>query len=195
MKIINRTKCPDEILKNLVLKSAETFRECTGLPLHLDRRCPWHEGYEHPGVVIQFTQAKHKPYVSGTCWETELAKANGKFHATDGGWMRIKLPAPRHFSLPLPKARVLWETLLHEWTHISDYQRRASGDWVTYSHDEKRIGGRRPNWENRPEEIRAEKNREKVIEKNKDDGGDELLEWALWYDRRIQENKKRLFGE
>ena len=140
MKIINRTKCPYMILENLVRKSAETFRKCTGLPLHLDRRCPWHEGYDHSGVVVQFTQRKCHPAPSGVCWETEMAKANGKFHATDGGWMRIALPAPRRYTSALTNAQILWKLIHHECTHICDYQRRASGDWVTFSSDEKRIG-------------------------------------------------------
>jgi hypothetical protein len=83
-------------------------------------------------------------------------RVRGRCIDTDGGYFTITLPQVLHCdpSLfdPLKRAENFFQTAVHEWGHIRDYQN--GGTW-RLPWARKRAGNRRANWGDRPEERRA----------------------------------------
>jgi len=81
----------------------------------------------------------------------------------DGGFMRLVLPPPAYFAANLPHlavktARRIYEIAIHEWVHIADMQ-EGGLEWSVCG-----ASGRRPAWEERPEEQRARDAAEEAME-------------------------------
>jgi len=77
---------------------------------------------------------------------------------TTGGWIEMQ---PRHSLDPLRMAGEFFETALHEFAHVLDFQT----GFLPWSR--RGPSGRRPAWQNRPEEIRAENAKDAALEKIK----------------------------
>lgn len=128
MKLYNKTKCPDSILKPLLIAAGKSV------------------GARTTSVVVKVTQTHlQRRMSSGTAcrmlfvysWHLRNLKCRrnqkrfgtgepplGKPIWTDGGWIEVRLPAKGTFGNldPLGQAEYFYEVAQHEWGHIRDYQ-------------------------------------------------------------------------
>lgn len=150
MKLYNKTKCPDKLLKPLLTLAGKSV------------------GARTSGVVVKVTQgrgyysratAKKCNYVYS--WhlkgrrtgEERKQRKRGRLIKTDGGYFFIALPAKCEKFTGIggtDRARAFYDTAQHEWGHIRDYQ---SG---CYTPSPRTPSGRRIQWRDRPAEIRAD---------------------------------------
>ena len=166
MKLYNRTDCPDDVLAPMLKRAARAI------------------GARHGKVVVIVTQNRSKR-ITGECLACAWVRASrpgwrGPKIATDGGYMHLRLPEAGPDD-PVRTAERLWEVMLHEWGHIRDFQH--GGSW-SMAWSRKGSSGRRPRWADRPEEIRANAMCHDAL--REDDGGDDMLAYALWYEEPSQ---------
>lgn len=145
MKLYNYTTISDGILKPMFSKSARFAKARSS------------------GVVVivkQRTQNCMYNHTSGNvirCWKVKVGCSTigegGKWVTTDKARMLITLPHVRTYHKHTRMANDVYEIMLHEWAHIADHQ----NDDGTLEWSGCNSRGRRPNWKNRPEEIRAER--------------------------------------
>lgn len=138
MKLLNRTRLSDQILRRLLVKAARSV------------------GARSSHVVVQVNPARQ---ASGGARRCAAIRLGGRWYDTDGGWFKIALPTRDLAAVPDPEAwlrRVANDFLQvaqHEWGHIRDFQ-DPNQDILPFSRRGR--NGRRPRHDGRPEEIRAE---------------------------------------
>ena len=133
MKIYNRTRIADSILES-VLKVASL-----GI------------GVRTSGVIVK-TNVGIYGYSRGNAVKCICVKIKGRWIETDGGRIMITLPtlsAKSNIKNFISCAVNFFNTAKHEWSHIRDFQNGVE-IWSIKNNN------RRPKWQNRPEEIRAE---------------------------------------
>jgi len=154
--ILNRSGIPDHLLYPVV--------ELAGIAVHA----------RTDGVVVRVSQS----YI--LCWPYGIAYRDSKYPRLctldeytlqraclpcplDGGTIKVTTVGPRACHRhPYGAQRMDWpaycwmftELVAHEWFHVREFQDERQG--VQYSWAAAGLGGRRPRWETRPEEIRAQ---------------------------------------
>lgn len=146
MRMFNKTKCPDELLKPLLILAGRSV------------------GAKTSRVVVKVTQGRSY-YSRGTAeaahyvytWHLKGRRTGkkstlGRKIRCIGGFFTIALPAKCEKFTGIggtDRARAFYETAQHEWGHIRDYQ---SGN---YLRSPRTPSGRRIRWRDRPAEIQA----------------------------------------
>lgn len=142
MKLYNKTKCPDEILRPLLVAAGKSVGARTGK------------------VIVKVTQSQSQCSRGLTSGHTfvynwhlrrkRLKKKKNHGHTiyTDGGWFRISLPAKSRFG-NYSNAKNFYEVAQHEWSHIKHQQQNI------YQYTPRTPSGRRVAWGDRPCEIAA----------------------------------------
>ncbi len=129
MKLYNRTRIPDEVLRALLVKAGRSVGARTG------------------NVAVQVNPANVTS--KGCAYNWDLLRIRGQWVKVDGFF---KIWLARKTSDPIQSAQNFLLTARHEFGHIRDYQ--AGGrDRLEWSR--RGPGGRRPLHDSRPEEIRA----------------------------------------
>ena len=147
MKIYNRTKIPNEIIERVLLKASKGIGQV-----------------RTTDVVVKISSGQYT-YSRGNALSCDLIKVNGKWIKTDGGRIKITLPADLQKKDSDPTwnnrrdfvkcASSFFETAKHEWSHVKDYQdEKKFNKRLEWSRENK--NGKRPKWSTRPEEIRAQ---------------------------------------
>lgn len=177
MKWYNKTKCPDSILKPLLVAAGKSV------------------GARTSKVVVKVTQgmryySRGKAYRLNVVYGWHLRGrrkpsavdrgAKGRCVETDGGYIQITLPKRRPPLLPrecldvIELAQEFYKMAQHEWAHVRDFQ---SG---TRFNVPRTPGGRRLAWRDRPIEISAMNH----VDDAKELPVDNLVfELAVWLDR------------
>lgn len=147
MKLYNKTKCPDEILRPLLVAAGKSV------------------GARTSKVIVKVTQAQ-RHHSRGKAYKIPLVyswhlrrlknrKNEGRLIWTDGGYFEISLPAKgteERLNLYGGAYRVagrFYELAQHEWAHIKDYQANRHMPMP------RTPSGRRVRWEDRPCEVAA----------------------------------------
>ena len=168
MKLYNRTRCPDSILKPLLSAAGRAVGARTG------------------GVVVKVTQARTWG-CSGQAWDWTAVRRgwltgnrnHQRWIETDRGAILIRLPLVRPTHDPLERAERVYRVALHEWQHVKDYQRGRRDNYSSR---------RRPRWRDRPCERRAMAATSDALEREA--AGElasrevEILALALWFEEQ-----------
>lgn len=179
MKLYNKTKLPDKLLKQLLTVAGLSVKARTS------------------NVVVKVTQGRSlrskgmayrgQPYQ----WHLKSVKskvARQRLISSDSGWIEITLPrlysVMRMVSFPtldaIELAKRFYATAQHEWSHIRDFQKGK------YAYTPRTRSGRRTRWADRPCEISA---MNQVVDAAKLDIDDMILELALLIEKQ-RENIK-----
>lgn len=162
MKLYNRTHCPDAILTALLADAARKI------------------GARSTGVVVRVSVGCSNNGVAHRC---DWVCVGSRRIATDYGDLIMRLPCNRRYLAwpgrdDLATAEGFYRLALHEWGHILDFQ-QGNRNFSSRSNS-----GRRPNHDNRPEEMRANYGAKEALERIKTgeltDPSDEILALALW---------------
>jgi len=169
MKLYNKTKCPDAILRSILVAAGRSV------------------GARTAKVVCKITQgrslrSKGMAY-SGFPYQWHLKRVKSKqarhrIIETDGGWIEIMLPqlySIRHMKCfpsvdAITLASAFLKTAQHEWAHIKDFQHH------TYRATPTTASGRRIRWAERPCEIYAIEQ----VEQAQKISDDKIMALALW---------------
>jgi len=197
MKLYNKTKCPDAILRSILVAAGRSVGARTARVA-----CKVTQGrsliskgsayscvmsfFSVSGVLytwhlkrVKTNDAKHR--IIDT-WHLKRVKTNDAKHRiidTDGGWIEITLPRLHSIKrmqrfFPATDAITLaysfLDTAQHEWAHIKDFQRG------TYRRTPTTPSGRRIRWADRPCEIYAMDQ----VEQAKTVADDGIMQLALW---------------
>ena len=186
MKLYNKTKCPDEILKPLLVAAGKSV------------------GARTANVVVKVTQGQYGHSCKGMSYnhfavytwhlwgrkKKERKYRKGSIR-TDSGWFEITLPGNLHTCFVnaefdkekgivvgevnhIGHAENFYKTAQHEWGHIKDYQ---DG---TYTRTPRTSSGRRIAWTDRPCEQAA---MNRVEDAKKIKGIDDLiLNLAIYFE-------------
>ena len=180
MKFYNKTRCPDKILKPLLVAAGKSVGVRTGK------------------VVVKITQGQGlssngRVYSAPLVYSWHLRKLKcrrnpnnnnlGQLIRTDGGWIEITLPKlkcpeiMKCFSADaITLAERFYKTAQHEWAHIKDNQDHS----VLPS--PRTPTGRRVAWADRPVEISAINQVEEAKQISNLD--DMILELALYFENK-----------
>lgn len=142
IKLYNFSGLPDEPLRSLLTK-AQRAVGCGGSVIVKVTR----GGYRVRSRAISATWVKR--WFLSTRRSTKGGEYRRGTVQTSGGYVILQ---PYRSSDALASAERLFETAIHEFAHVKDFQR--GGRWVI-DWSSPGTGGRRPSWEKRPEEIRA----------------------------------------
>jgi hypothetical protein len=177
MKLYNKTKCPDEIIRPLLLAAGKSI------------------GARTTNVVVKVTQGRslsskgcvrNAPLVYS--WHLKNLKCRrkptnsnlGQLIQTDGGWIEITLPKLKRPDImkcftadAITLAERFYKTAQHEWAHIKDNQKHITPKTP------KTPSGRRIQWSERPCEIYAQNEAENAKPINIDDN---ILALALYFE-------------
>jgi hypothetical protein len=131
VKLFNRTAVDDKTIKKVLREAAR------GLGVRTSG----------VGIVVRTSryQTNGMAYMCSRFWS-----AKGWVY-TDRGMFKIWLPMCLGEN-PLHCAERFYSTARHEWAHLKDYQDQGGQRIRPHS---KRVNGRRPNHDSRPEELRA----------------------------------------
>ena len=169
MKLINKTKCPSDILIPLIKAAGKSI------------------GARVSNVVVRVTQA-HAPRMRGVaiqCCSYRFTHTK-KYLKTDGGIIELVMPRfttnyrkdiYSYDSVKLAKA--FYKICQHEWAHILDFQNR------TYIPSPTHPSGKRIRWKERPCEIFAMNKVEEA--KEMPDQGRCTLRLAIWLEEQYPE--------
>ena len=134
MKLINKTKLPDAVLTKVLTAAGRAIGARTS-------------------KVLVHVKSVRSGYYSTTGFAVMCSSTRrftkGKWIATDGGFIDIGINIKNGMCDPLYIAEQFYNTALHEWAHIKDFQFSFRPE---FSH---LTNGRRPKHNTRPEEIRA----------------------------------------
>lgn len=146
IKLYNLSRLSDASLRPLLL-SAQQLAGCHGsVVVKITRGGYRVTSHAAKCDYVQRWFLSSRQYCRGEQWH----RLKRGWIATNGGYVVMQ---PRRSSDPLADAERFFETAIHEFAHIADFQRSG----VTAMPWSKRsLGGRRPCWERRPEEIRAQ---------------------------------------
>ncbi len=155
MKLYNRSLIPDDVLYPVLVKAGRLAGARTeGVVMRVNGN--WRNWVTHGEVYRGYSVNKNWLHGKG-------ASRNKVWIKTDGGRVELWLGLRQGLSdlhnnpttyNPLDGAarrlaNRFFSSAIHEWKHIADFQDRFA------KFSQRKIGGRRPNWEDRPEEIRA----------------------------------------
>jgi hypothetical protein len=180
MKLYNKTRCPDEILRPLLVTAGKSIGTRTG------------------NVVVKVTQgqglsSKGKAHEAHLVYSWHLKnlkcrrKPNnnnpGRLIQTNGGWIEITLPKLKSPEImkcftadAITLAERFYETAQHEWAHIKDFQEKR------FMRSPRTKSGRRIKWADRPAEISAMNQVDNAKKYSSVD--DMILELALYFEKR-----------
>lgn len=142
VKMYNLSGLPDEPLRSLLVQ-AKRAAGCGG------------------SVVVKVTRGGRRvtSHATSAGWikrwflssrrTTKAGNIREGLVRTSGGYVVLQ---PHRWDDTLTAAERLFEIAIHEFYHVSEYQR---GGKFRLKWSEPNYGGRRPAWEKRPEEIRA----------------------------------------
>jgi len=127
MKLYNKTKCPDGILKPLLIAAGKSVgARTTCVIVKVTQTRQFYRGssgvaYQQPLVYSWHlrnlkSRRGHVHYVP--LGEVPL----GKLIETDSGWIEIRLPARGKGGDTVERAFRFYKVAQHEWGHIRDYQ-------------------------------------------------------------------------
>lgn len=198
MKLINKTKCPDNILKALLEEAGLAIGARLGSKDAL-----------HGEVVVVVNQGRsyynrgEARYLNGLVRTKDTGK---DWLMMDGGFIRLWLPSPRYVRKlsqscgvydAMQFAENMFSTIIHEWGHIFDYQSGMFAQSNSRKYANVQGKSRRTTWAKRPEEIRANAMRTRVFEDYKNGvrkyPTEDILNFAIWFEeenKRLQETKK-----
>jgi len=171
MKLYNKTKCPDSILRPLLLRAGKSI------------------GANTSGVVVKVTQGQ-SPRTRGVAYKCFVVYSwhlhgrrkksrtlLGQQISTNGGFIQISLPGPHPAYDKIVLAQRFYTIMQHEWAHIKQYQ---SGQHYATP---RTVGGRRIAHDLRPAEKDAYK---EVMFAKKLDSDDLVLALALYLEENGQ---------
>lgn len=152
VKLYNQSGLPDEPMRSLLL-DAQRLAGAKG------------------SVVVKVTRGGRTTtcYAKSCRWVSKWFLAGRSNHRkdgkllqgsilTDGGYVHMQ---PRHLGDSIEAARYFFETAIHEFAHIRDFQQ---GGRYAMAWSRADAGGRRPKWAKRPEEIRAVNRTDEALE-------------------------------
>lgn len=143
VKLYNRTRLPNELLSRLMSRAAQRVGARSGVVVIVNRK----RGYS--------THCSGHAHECFAMWESGLRRikrGRGRLIGTDGGTVTVSIPdCARTDKEALHSAHDIVSVALHEFSHIRDFQEHASD-----RHSKRGANGRRPAWEDRPEEQRAQ---------------------------------------
>ena len=163
MKLINKTKVPNEVLENLLVSAGRSV------------------GARTSGVVVRVCYGQPLSPVHGRATECYKVRWSGRWQLTDGGGFKMTLPTLRTKKWlgittydPTNVAQEFYKIAQHEWGHIKDFQNGGRRTMEFSS------GRRRPSHDTRPEEVRAENYVYEAEEKfGKERGYNEIMALAI----------------
>ena len=141
IKLYNKSGIPDAVLKPLLMEAKRAARCGGSVVVKATRggsRCASEAcSYSH---VSRYSLTGKRTRLGNGLWKRQWV-------ATDGGAVYLR---PRYCTDPVAMAERLFVTAIHEFHHIREFQENKHD--VPWSRVK---NGRRPNWEDRPEEVRA----------------------------------------
>lgn len=143
MKLYNKTKCPDELLRPIIMAAGQRIGARTKIVVKVLGPRRGSQGHASPG----------QPYIWHLTSKRYVGVSRKKLIPSDGGWITLHIPRSHPCCDALMQAEVFYELCLHEWAHIKDMQER------------KRFGDYERNWANRPHERRAVRMQEEATDK------------------------------
>lgn len=129
MKLYNKSRCPDGILRPLITAAGQRV------------------GARTAGVVVKVTQGRSGrmrgmayrgwPFLWHLTRHRQRGRNRTRMVRTVGGWIEITLPIARGLADSLKLAENVYRLLLHEWQHVREYQMpvRLRCDPNTVPHD------------------------------------------------------------
>jgi len=129
MKLDNRTAVDNKILEQVLREAAR------GL------------GVRTSGVGIVVSTSRYR--TNGVAYMCNSFRSSRVWLNTDCGFFKVSLPLDLN---PLRCAERFYSTARHEWAHVRDFQDQNGQGTRPFS---KRVNGRRPKHDCRPEELRA----------------------------------------
>jgi len=133
IKLYNKTRCPDEILRPLIAAAGRRIGARTDVVVKILGPTSSSQGRANGGI----------PFLWHLTCKRQVGCNRKKTVWSDGGWIELHIPRKHPAFDPLEQAERFYRTCLHEWAHIRDFQQGKSfGDY------NRRHG-------NRPHELRA----------------------------------------
>jgi len=176
IKLYNKTRCPDKILRAIVTAAGQRIGCDTNIVVKVTQgQCLGGSGRALHGF----------PYLWHLTRKRQKDSARDRVVSTRGGWIELVLPGTHPAWDVLLQAEKWYELCLHEWGHVKDFQTdfMPGREWSRRGES-----GRRPNWEDRPEEKRAcmyaARGQERARSKTADEA---ILALASW----LEEKQKR----
>lgn len=194
MKLYNKTRCPNELLRPLLVAAGKSIGAKTGEVVvkitqgHYGRSCGM-------AVDCDFVYSWHLRRLKYHHTKKKWIRNHGRAIQTDGGWIRITLPGTccyhfkrdkngKKFITFLSQAEEFYEVAQHEWAHINDFQKDSN---LPTPHTP---SGRRVAWKDRPIE-RSAMNQVKEA-KQMDQQDKHILDLAIWLEEQWLPNKKEI---
>lgn len=114
VKLYNKTRCPDEILRPLIAAAGQRVGARTGKVVVkvTQRRRPWGRGMAYRGF----------PYLWHLTRKRQTGKNRTKAVDSDCGWIELVLPGKHRAHDVLKQAKAFFRLCLHEWEHVREYQ-------------------------------------------------------------------------
>ena len=166
MKLYNKTKCPTELLRPLLLAAGKSVKADTGgVAVQVNPgRCGWLKG------------------ARGSAVKCDFVRIGKRWLQTNGGRIRLTLPGMINscYVDSLSLVEGFYQTAQHEWAHIKDYQ---AGTFVRSPQSK---SGHRIRWAKRPCEQYANA---QVMFAKKVNVDDLLIDLAIW----IEDEHKRIW--
>ena len=165
MKLLNRTKVPDDLLTKILVSAGKAV------------------GARTSGVVVQVNPSRNGAIrgVARECIWVRWGNIKNKRRKmnTDEGAFKITLPVWVHSSDNILSRIQSWfQVAMHEWGHIRDYQ-HGGRSRLDFS-DNRRGSKRRPKHDERPEEIRANEYQEEASANGVEEKcADQILDLAI----------------
>ena len=165
VKLYNKSRCPDEILKRLIGAAGRRIGARSAVVVKVTQSQRGHQhGCAKPGVPYLWHLARKRKGVQ-----------RYRMIDTDGGWIELQLPIIHRAYDHLEQAESFYRLCLHEWGHIKEYQENADR---TASH---RFSDYNRRWKNRPHERRACRIATEAGERYYSKTAEQaILELALW---------------
>jgi len=178
MKLYNHTKYPDAVLESLLVKAGKAVgARTTGVVVIVNQGRQF--GASIPGCAYRATSVRPNLRMK----RDQNYLINIRWVKTDGGYFTIVAP---HWNRPaLEAVQNFYATAVHEWGHIKDFQRKDLPEW-----SRRDSSGRRPRWEDRPEEIRANEYRDSARSQGKGENGSYAYEEIVGLALALEERKE-----
>jgi len=128
MKLYNRTRIPDKVLRDLLVKAGRSV------------------GARTSNMAVSVNPTRRYGVGGGCAYNYDLLRVHGRWIKVDG---YFKISLGEKTSDPLLAAQAFLHIARHEFGHIRDYQIGIQ------EFSRRGPGGRRPLHDSRPEEIRA----------------------------------------
>jgi hypothetical protein len=165
MRIFNHTRIPDTVLCP-VLRAAGRAAGCSSFPVKVTTgRKGWRftPSRAHRASRVAEWHMKSQP-------RSIRNLTAGKWIACPAGGYVTLIVRPWKYLDPLRWAEGLYHTMVHEAKHVADFRDRRRFEY-------------RPQWENRPQERRAEKKADQALQRP-GSWQDAVLNLALWAEQK-----------